>query len=152
MARLETVVPPPVWALLFAAVIVGIGRLDLGGAVGGLGSLGFVVAAAGVGIAMLGVFAVARAGTTIDPHDPAKSSTLVTGGIYRVTRNPMYLGLVLVLGGFGLWLGEPAGAVVGGVGFIAVVTRLQIIPEERALMDRFPDAFREFRSRTRRWV
>jgi protein-S-isoprenylcysteine O-methyltransferase Ste14 len=142
-----------VWALLFAGAVFGIDRLGLGWEVGDWARpAGLIVASAGVGVAVLGVVAVVGAGTTIDPHDPSKTTALVSAGIYRLTRNPMYLGIALVLSGFGIWLENPVAAIVGTAGFVAVITRLQIIPEERMLTDRFPEAYATFRAQTRRWL
>ena len=151
MARLETRVPPPVWAVLVGALMFAFDRLDLGGTAGSTG-LGLAVAAVGLAVAASGVWQFARAGTTVDPHRPGDASALVAGGIYRVTRNPMYVGLTLVLVGWGLVLRSPVVAVAGAVIFMAIITRLQIIPEERVLRARFGPAYDDFCARTRRWI
>lgn len=58
----------------------------------------------GVAIVLLGVVAFRRAGTTVDPRVPQRTSQVVNSGIYRRSRNPMYLGFLLVLSGWALYL------------------------------------------------
>ncbi|CAN7243292.1 methyltransferase family protein [Knoellia sp. LjRoot47] len=142
-------VPPPVIALAAAGVQhavapssrTGPARRLLAGAVA-MGS----VALAGATIRRFGA-----AGTTVDPTDPARASTLVTDGPNAVTRNPMYVGLAGLLaahafarGGLRTWL--PV------AGFVAAVDRLQIQPEEAALKATFGDGYDAYRARVRRWL
>ena len=102
-------------------------------------------------IATAGIVGFHRARTTIDPRYPERSCSLVTGGIYRLSRNPMYLGLVLLLIAYCLYLGSLyALAVVAG--FILSMNRLQIEAEERALEASFGDAYRRYKERVRRWL
>ncbi|MEO0493388.1 MAG: methyltransferase [Actinomycetota bacterium] len=152
MEALELKVPPPIWAALFAAVVYGINLLDLGVDFSASGpGLGIGIAFVGVVVAVAGMTAFARVGTTVDPHDPTKTDALVVGGVYRRTRNPMYLGLALLLGGFAIALGDIAATIVGVGGFVTVVTRVQIQPEERLLGAQFGRAFEEYCEDTRRW-
>ncbi len=109
------------------------------------------VAVVGVVIAALGVITFRRAKTTVNPLDPGSASSLVVTGIYRRTRNPMYLGVLLVLFGWGLWLAN-ALALPVAAGFILLLNRLQIQPEERILTERFGAAYTDYRSRVRRWL
>lgn len=105
----------------------------------------------GTVVAFTGLFTVVRASTTIDPTRPEGASTLVTSGIYRLTRNPMYLGLFLVLLSAAIGLGHPL-ALLAAVLFVPYMTRFQIRPEERALRARFGEAFEAYTRRTRRWL
>lgn len=109
------------------------------------------LALAGVVIAGLGVVSFRRAGTTVNPLQPANVSNLVVSGIYRRTRNPMYLGLLLVLLGWGIFLAN-ALALLIAVSFIPLMNRLQILPEERVLAARFGTAFTDYQSAVRRWI
>ena len=88
--------------------------------------------------------------TTPDPRDPSRSSKLVTSGIYSKTRNPMYLGFVLLLSSFMVWQGSPL-LVFFFAAFVWFLTRYQIVPEERILGYRFGQAFRDYTSRVPRW-
>jgi len=98
-----------------------------------------------------GVAEFRRARTTVNPLKPETSSALVAEGIFRLTRNPMYLGLALVLLGWGIFLSNPASLAMLFV-FVGYLNRFQIIPEERALESRFGTAFKAYRSRVRRWL
>ena len=153
MSRLETRVPPPVWALFVAVAMFGVNRLGAVWSIGSWGrTVGLVLAMVGLGFSVAGIAGFTRAGTTVDPHAPAKASALVDTGVYRVTRNPMYLGLALLLLGWGSGLRDPLVAIVGSGVFVALITRLQILPEERILRDRFGAAYDAFCARTRRWL
>ena len=76
---------------------------------------------------------------------------MVTDGIYRYSRNPMYLGMALLLAAWALWLGNAA-ALLGIVLFVALINRYQIRPEERILAAKFGDDYRNYCRRTRRWL
>ncbi len=109
------------------------------------------LAVAGVIIAILGVVSFRRARTTVNPLRPESASTLVVSGIYRVTRNPMYLGMLLVLLGWGVFLAN-ALALLFAVTFIPLMNRLQIGPEERILAATFGSVFSAYQSTVRRWI
>jgi len=95
--------------------------------------------------------AFARAGTTINPVRIDQASALVTGGIYRVTRNPMYVGLTGLLLALAAALARPW-LLVGPAFFIGFITLFQIIPEERAMLARFGEPYAAYRRRVRRWL
>jgi len=88
--------------------------------------------------------------TTVDPTDPAKASKLVTSGIYQYSRNPMYLGLLLVLLAWGLWLGN-AFNVLLAAGFVAYMNKFQIAPEEETLLKMFDKEYKQYCTLVRRW-
>jgi protein-S-isoprenylcysteine O-methyltransferase Ste14 len=92
-----------------------------------------------------------RARTTINPLNPDNTSAMVTGGVYRFSRNPMYLGLLLMLSGWAVslahplvWLGLPL--------FMLSLTRLQILPEERILSEKFGAHYAAYAAAVRRWI
>lgn len=109
------------------------------------------VVAGGAALALAGVRAFRQATTTVNPLEPLAASAMVTGGVYRLSRNPMYLGMALVLLGWSLWLGEWAGLLAVPL-FVGWMQRYQIAPEERALEARFGPAFRLYCEQVRRWV
>ncbi len=155
MTKLETRIPPPILWALGALVTWVVDRLDIdGSALDGRvwDGLAVLLALMGLGVAVAGFVQFSRANTTVDPHRIEDASTLVVDGIYRFTRNPMYLGLALLSIGWALRLGTIAGMVIGTGAFVAAVTRLQIIPEERVLDSKFGDDFRRYRSKVRRWI
>jgi protein-S-isoprenylcysteine O-methyltransferase Ste14 len=108
-----------------------------------------LLAAGAIGIA--GVRAFGRARTTVDPLRPEKASALVTSGIYRRTRNPMYVALAIALLGWAVWLEHPL-ALLGVAAFVAWINRFQIAPEERALRASFGTEFERYCREVRRWL
>ncbi len=135
MRRLEALVPPPLVALIFAAVMWGVtyGSRPLEVPRGLRIALSLAVPAVALASAAAGVFTFLRAGANIDPHGIDRGQVLVTQGVYRLTRNPMYLGLGLILGAWSLYLMSPADFLMP-FAFAAYITEFQILPEERAML------------------
>jgi protein-S-isoprenylcysteine O-methyltransferase Ste14 len=152
MSWLELRIPPPLVALIVVAAMWGVSTwAPLMPAESLRRMMAVVIVATALAIELAGVLAFRRSRTTINPMAPDRSSTLVTTGIYRLTRNPMYVGLTMTLIGLALWWGG-AWALVGPVAFVAYLTRFQIVPEERVLAAKFGTAFDEYRGRVRRWL
>ena len=101
-------------------------------------------------IALIAIFQFYRAKTTVDPTKPNKTSHLVVGGIFKFSRNPMYLAMLLVLLAFGVILGNAFNTLVAAA-FVGYMNRFQIIPEERILLDKFGRTYKEYCTLTRRW-
>lgn len=102
-------------------------------------------------VALAGVVAFRRHKTTVNPFTPEQSTSLVATGIYRLSRNPMYLGLLLALVGWSAYLANWASALVLPA-FVAYMNRFQIQPEERALTERFGSRFLAYSRTVRRWL
>jgi protein-S-isoprenylcysteine O-methyltransferase Ste14 len=113
--------------------------------------IGALPIALGLLIAAAAVTKFRRTGTTLNPMEPGKASHLVTGGIFRVSRNPMYLGLSLLLIGWALWLGTVSPWLVPPV-FVLFIYQAQIVPEERALEALFGTSYLEYRRTVARWL
>jgi protein-S-isoprenylcysteine O-methyltransferase Ste14 len=92
-----------------------------------------------------------RANTTVNPLKPQAASSLVTIGIYRYTRNPMYLGLLFLIVAWAVLLSSPF-ALLGPVTFVAFIGRFQIVPEERVLSALFGEEYAAYKSHVRRWL
>lgn len=105
----------------------------------------------GMLVTIAGFTAFRREGTTVDPTRPELASSLVVTGVYRFSRNPMYLGFLLVLTGWAIHIANLLAFAALPV-FVAYLTRFQIIPEERALLTRFGDAYRAYLGSVRRWL
>lgn len=106
----------------------------------------------GGGIAgFVGIFTFRHAHTTVDPRTPNAARVLVTSGIYRFTRNPMYLGIFLILLGWLLFLGNLLPVVMLPL-FVLYMNRFQISPEERALAEKFGDEYVSYQQKVRRWL
>ena len=112
---------------------------------------GYGLIAVGITLLAIALLAFARARTTVNPLSPEQAETLVTTGLYRFTRNPMYLAMALILFGGALTLGSIAALAAPAI-CVVVMTVLQIKPEERALESRFGEAFTAYRGQTRRWL
>ena len=149
--RLETLVPPPVVAACFAAAMLGLAWTAPALAFPVPSALALPLAALGVSLDVIALLHFLRRRTTISPWKPESASALVTGGIYRLTRNPMYLGLATLLLAWAMYLGNLA-ALAGVPVFILYMNTFQIAPEERALEARFGAEYIAYRSRVRRWL
>ena len=153
MPSLETKVPPPVVAVLAAAAMwllsLTLPRVPL--AASSRITTAIVIAMLGVAFSVAGVVSLRRAKTTVNPVRPEKAWSLVTSGIYRVTRNPMYVGLLLLLLAWAVFLSSPV-ALAGPAAFIVYIDRFQIQPEERALSVLFGSAYVAYKRRVRRWL
>jgi protein-S-isoprenylcysteine O-methyltransferase Ste14 len=148
--RLELKIPPP--------VVVFVGGLLNWSATRWTDSLfsppwlviGVLVVVAGV-VGVTGVLVCLRCKTTVHPWSPDETSVLVTDGIFQLSRNPMYLALLVFLVACCLyqptWLSP---FIFGGV--TRYLTRFQILPEERILSDKFGDQYAQYASSVRRWL
>jgi protein-S-isoprenylcysteine O-methyltransferase Ste14 len=101
-------------------------------------------------IGCLSLFQFIKAKTTIDPFSPSKSTHLVTSGVYKISRNPMYLALLMLLLAFGLWLGNVFNMLLAA-GFVSNMNTFQIIPEEKALVKLFGNEYQQYCIQVRRW-
>lgn len=110
-----------------------------------------VLVALGVACSLAGVIAFRRARTTVNPTTPDAASSLVCTGFHRLTRNPMYLGLLLVLCGWAILLSSPW-SLLGAAAFVLYMNAFQIAPEERALARIFGSAFAAYTTSVRRWL
>ena len=110
-----------------------------------------IFAIAGIAIAMSGVLAFRRANTTVDPRVPQQSSSLVIRGIYRYSRNPMYVGFLLLLIAWAFYLSSAAALALLPL-FVLYMNRFQIAPEERFLLQKFGAEYQAYLTRVRRWL
>ncbi|MEL4179243.1 methyltransferase family protein [Roseateles sp. PN1] len=153
LRRLETKLPPLLLVLALAALAWLLAwqwpALNLRFAGQRWFALGLAVLAAA--IALAGVRAFRQHGTTVDPTRPEHSSAVVSSGIYRFTRNPMYLGFGLGLTAWVIALGNAAAALLIPV-YVAYMVRFQIRPEEAALHAKFGEPFLAYMRRVRRWL
>ncbi|MGK2924150.1 MAG: methyltransferase family protein [Lysobacterales bacterium] len=169
MSALELKIPPVAVTLLFAGLMWALARTtpsfypsydlgfdpnfnlasDLPGGLRLAALTVFTVAAAAIGLSAVGSFRRAR--TTVNPLSPQGCTTLVTSGVFRYSRNPMYLALLLALLGWGLYLASPV-AVLLALAFIPWMNRFQIRPEERVLLRVFGQAFADYCQQVRRWL
>lgn len=105
----------------------------------------------GQSISISGMVAFRRARTTINPIKASAASSLVRTGVYRFTRNPMYLGLLLTLLAWAAFLSNPAALLFVPV-FVLYINRFQIKPEEQVLSSLFAEEYTAYKNQVRRWL
>ncbi len=153
MPSLDHKIPPPVVGAAVAAGMWGLSALGPEVPLASILKYVLLVVLVVVGIAfdLLGLLAFRSARTTVNPLKPERASSMVTGGVYRVTRNPMYLGMAVLLVAWAVYLSRGL-PFVGPVVFVLYITRFQIEPEERALRSLFGEEYSSYASRVRRWL
>jgi protein-S-isoprenylcysteine O-methyltransferase Ste14 len=153
MKTLENRIPPPALVLIIAPAMWGVSflqspipiepRLHL--------ALTMAVGAFALTFGWTGIRAFRRARTTINPVQIDQASRVVTGGIYGITRNPMYVGLTGLLTMWAVHLAVPL-AMIGPVSFAVFIHFFQILPEERVMSARFGGEYEAYRRSVRRWL
>ncbi|HBX26057.1 MAG TPA: isoprenylcysteine carboxylmethyltransferase family protein [Gammaproteobacteria bacterium] len=149
MSRLDCKIPPPITVIL--AGILNLGSTAYSATLFEppwilISVLGISSGIFGIG----GISACIRRGTTIHPWSPNKTEVLVTNGVFRFTRNPMYLSLVLLLSAY-YFLQPTPFSPFGLLGTLWFLTRFQIVPEERVLAEKFGHVYLQYKQTTRRW-
>lgn len=156
MSFLELKIPPLLLVLLFALVMWLLSRITspltaqlvLPALYTTVLALGLAVT--GIAVALAGVLAFRRAKTTVDPRVPQQSSSLVIVGIYRFSRNPMYLGFLLLLAAFACYLQSILALALLPL-FVLYLNQFQIKPEERFLQQKFGKDYQVYLHDVRRW-
>ncbi|MEM9705896.1 MAG: isoprenylcysteine carboxylmethyltransferase family protein [Pseudomonadota bacterium] len=145
--------PPPLIGLTIAVFMGFIAKWtpDLSTDQSIVKGFGVAIMAAGLLIELICIAAFFRSKTTVNPFTPQKTSSLVTTGLYRISRNPMYLGMAALLTGWAAFLGSAA-ALLGPLLFVVTITLVQIKPEEKALAGLFGEDYEAYRRKTRRWI
>jgi len=153
LSALELKISPVMMALLLGAAMWFLARETPGFTMprGLRAVLSGALLAAGAAVGLAAVWSFRRARTTVNPWRVHESSALVVSGIYRRTRNPMYLGLLLALAGWGIYLSNIY-ALLLGFSFVPCMNRFQIRPEERAMEQAYGEDFHAYCRRVRRWL
>ncbi len=153
MKFLEMKIPPPIYGLLTGICIWLLDKqfplLDVLPAVVQTTGLGFIFLGFGLDLVALGQFYFNR--TTPNPLSPQKAKTIVVSGLYKYTRNPMYLGLLITLIGWTFFLGNIVGLICIPL-FMWVINSMQIHPEEKILSKLFGTSYTDYLRRVRRWL
>ena len=154
MHRLKLKISPPIQILVTAILMRAVSFIDIPALPIPFiwrGIITGIILVVGGMILTFGVWQYGKAKTTWLPNDPLQSTALVTDGIYRFSRNPMYLTWTIILIGRGIFLGGGLTLFLVPV-FMLTMARLQIIPEEKALEELFGDEFRTYKQKVRRWI
>lgn len=153
MSWLEHRVPPPLVGLVTALLMA----WSAGGPVWhvptGVNAWSvLLLVLVGLAFDVAGLLAFRASRTTVNPLRPERASALVTRGVYRITRNPMYVGMAFLLLAWGIYLAHWPALLLGPAAYVLYLTRFQIVPEERALLALFGEEYRTYRARVRRWL
>ena len=149
--KMKKKIPPPILALLMiglvylSSLLIGSVSFDY------QASLSVLLVIVGLSCALPSFRLFARNKTTISPFTPSETSVLITEGMYRYSRNPMYLGLLLLIIAATIWFGTWFGIIIS-LFFILLINILQIIPEEEALLQIFGEEYLEYKKKVRRWI
>ena len=153
MNALALKVPPVAQVIITAAAMYGVSKMvpALTFSLNGSTALAVGLGMMGMSLGVMGVTQFRKAQTTPNPQALEKVSSLVTSGIYRYSRNPMYLGLVLILLGWAFYLSHFLSFVLLPV-FILYMTRFQIQPEEQMMARKFGKTYQAYLNKVRRWI
>ena len=148
---MKTKIPPPILALVMIGFIYLSSLLIVPTTFNYQSSLSILVLILGLACVLPSFRLFARYKTTISPLTPSDTAALVTEGMYRYSRNPMYLGLLLLTIASTIWFGTWLGIIIN-ILFIFLINFLQIIPEEEALLTIFGEEYEEYKKNVRRWI
>jgi len=149
---MELKLPPIIVFLLFAlamyllSIVLPFGFFDFFGRL----LMAKILGGVSVAVALVSLIQFFVKKTTVDPRKPNKATVLITKGIYKFSRNPMYFALLVLLLAFGLVLGNAFNTLIAA-GFVAYMNRFQVVPEERMLLDKFGKEYKDYLILTRRW-
>ena len=149
--RLRNKIPPPIVTLTFILLSFWLANYLPKLAFNYQGLLFLIMTIIGLTIIVIGVKTFNKSDTTINPLNPSEASHLVTHGVFSYTRNPMYLGMVIILLGATVYNGVYIGMIVLPC-FILYITEFQIKPEEEAMEEIFAGDYTDYLKRVRRWL
>lgn len=153
MKFLKLKIPPPVYAIFIAVIMWLLHKyfplLQLFNEPYNKIGIGLIVFA--VCLDVWSLFLFMKRQTTPNPMKPENTSELVGNGLYKISRNPMYVGLLIILTGFAIWMGSLMPFFMLPV-FYFVVTEMQIKPEEKILEVKFGKVYLDYKKKVRRWL
>ncbi len=151
--KLETKIPPPVYGLLCALLMWWLDKQFPGAAIlpAFMKTSGIVLILTGFSLDLYALKQFVGKHTTVNPLSPGKARSIVVSGLYHYTRNPMYLGMLTVLIGWALLLGNLLSFICLPM-FVWVLTQMQIKPEERILAEKFGNTYTDYLQQVRRWL
>jgi len=148
---METKIPPPVVTLIFGFAIYLSRKIFPEIEIQYSSFFGMVLLLLGFLILISAVKLFRNDKTTVNPLSPEQATKLVTNGIFKLSRNPMYLGMAVILASVAVFFN-----IIGGIIFMALfclyITKFQIIPEEKAMKELFAQDFEQYMQATRRWI
>lgn len=153
MQALELKIPPPAVTLLIASAMRGVAWVTTPLEVPAFFriTVAVVIALVGFSFSLAGIVSFRRAKTIGNPMKPSNATSLVSSGVYGVTRNPMYVGILFILVAWAVFL-SCVWTLLGPLVFMLYISRFQILPEEKALVAIFGSEYTNYRERVRRWL
>ncbi len=148
---MKTKIPPPIIALICIVINYLSTYLINPIKFPNIEIIGGLILLLGVATAVLATLLFKKDKTTVSPMNPEETTTLVTNGIFSITRNPMYLGLFLSISSTILFFGSWFGIIIL-MFFVWYINKFQIIPEEEAMEKLFGGKYSEYRQKVRRWI
>ncbi len=150
---MKLVVPPPIQGVIIALLMWALARWTPQYSVDfqGRALLVYLFGVVGVVMEIVAGAIFLRAKTTVNPMKPENANRLVTTGLYRISRNPMYLALLFILMAWGAHLANPLNIIML-TAWVLYITEMQIKPEEVALRDKFGKEYKAYCRRVRRWI
>ena len=153
MKSLELKIPPPIYALSIALLMWLLNKyIPITHFIESpWNRAGLVIIVAAGTLDLWSLFLFLKKHTTFNPMKPENTTGLVTKGLYQYTRNPMYVGLLIILSGYAVWLGSLTPFLVLPL-FYWLITEMQIKPEERVLIKKFGEDYQAYKNSVRRWL
>ena len=148
---LRTKIPPPVIALFFIGILYISSFVISRFTFEGQSYLALIIFIFGLGCVISASMQFRKVKTTVNPLNPEEASHLVVNGIFKYTRNPMYIGLSFAIIAFGVHVGAWLLLILLPL-FILSINRLQIVPEEIAMQKLFGDDYKSYCNSVRRWL
>ena len=148
---MKTKIPPPIIALMCIAINYLSTHFINPFKFPNIEIIGVFILLAGLVTAFLGYLLFKKYKTTVNPINPEETTSLVTTGIFSITRNPMYLGLFFVICSTVLFFGSWFGIIIL-IFFVWYINKFQIIPEEETMKKKFGNKYNEYKKNVRRWI
>jgi len=144
-------IPPPIVTLFFGLCIYLSKSFFPEFSFSILSSLSIISFIVGISVLVTAIISFKNHETTINPISIEKASSLVVTGVFKYSRNPMYLGMFLILLSISFKFNLIGGIVLTML-FAGYITKFQIIPEEIVMNKLFGDEFEKYKNKTRRWI
>ena len=147
---LNTKIPPPI-VTLFCIVVIYLFESQIEYSQTDFKAIGIIFLILGSIIIFLAVLKFIKTKTTVDPTRPHKTSNLVISGIYKITRNPMYLGMLFLIIAYTIYTNNVVGSITIPI-FIFYINKFQIEPEEIEMRKKFGESFENYCKKVNRWI
>ena len=150
---MKLLIPPPIYALIIGASMWFLnGNYPIVSFIGApWNKIGLVLIIIAGSFDVWSILLFFKKHTTPNPMKPENTTGIVTNGLYKVSRNPMYVGLLTILTGYAIWLGSLTPFFVLPL-FYLLITEMQIKPEEEILEKKFGQEYLDYKMRVRRWL